>query len=124
MGAGGKKPNLPEIEETRAAGRDQAFEDIIERIKSAGGEVIEDESSPLFIEVGNQEFEIGTQRIVIFNLNKMDFQLIRKVEFASLQGAGHHKHIEDLSTPRIHISMKSKSELSQDWQVVDLEDMF
>lgn len=124
MGAGGKKPAMHEIAETRAAGRDEAFEAIIERVKAAGAEMIKDEISPLYTEVGNQEFEVGTHRTVEFNLNRMDFQLTRKVETHVLSGAGHQKHIEELEAPRSHITMKRKADTAQDWQVVDLEDMF
>ena len=124
MGAGGKKPAMHEIAETRAAGRDEAFEAIIERVKAAGAEMIKDETSPLYTEVGNQEFEVGTHRVVEFNLNRFDFQLTRKVESHVLGGSGHQKHIEELEAPRSHITMKRKADTSQDWQGVDLEDMF
>lgn len=124
MGVGGQKPNMKEIAETKAAARDEAFEAIIERVKSAGGEITKDESTPLYIEVGSQEFEIGTQRVVEFSLNQLDIQLTRKVETAILQGAGHQKHVEDLETPHIKITMKRKPQLSSDWQIVDLDEMF
>jgi hypothetical protein len=124
MGVGGPKPAMHEIPETRAAGRDEAFEEILERVKAVGGEITKDETSPLYVEVGAQEFEVGTQRVVEFNLNRTDFQLLRKVETHVLQGGGHQKHIEELESPRSKVTMKKKAETNLDWTVVDLEDIF
>ena len=124
MGAGGKKPAMHEIAETRAAGRDEAFDKIIERIQSAGGQISEDETVPLYTEAGANQYEVGSQRTVIFNLNKLDFQLIRKVETGILQGEGKQKHLQTLETPRIRMTLKKKSGYSEDWQVVDLDEMF
>lgn len=124
MGVGGKKPPMKEIDDTRSAGRDEAFENIIKRITTAGGEITRDDSSPLFIEMGANEFEIGFQRIVEFNLNRFDFQLTRRVETQSIQGEGHQKHLSPLSPPRIKLILKRKPQMSQDWQIMDLEDMF
>lgn len=124
MGRGPIKKGLPEIDETRAAGRDAAFDAIVERIKSSGAEIISDEETPLYTTVGMDDFETGIQRVIEFNLNKTDFQLIRKVEEFSLQGAGHQKHLEELDTPRARITLKKKSELTNTWQLVDLDEMF
>lgn len=124
MGVGGKKPAMHEIDETRAAGRDEAFEEIIRRIVAAGGEIVEDETHPLFVDMGSEEVEVGSQRVVQFSLNRFDFKLTRNVEKQSLHGEGRHKHLEDLAMPRIKISLKRKPASSEDWQVVDLEDMF
>lgn len=124
MGRGGNKGEMREIAETRAAGRDAAFEGILAKVEAAGGEITKDETTPLYTEVGMNEFEVGHKRIVEFNLNKTDFQLIRKVETHILQGAGHQKHLEELATPRIHIDMKKKSEISSDWQIVDFDELF
>lgn len=124
MGVGGEKKPMPEIPETKAAARDEAFEAIVERVVQAGGEIIEDEIHPLYTSVGSQELEIGSQRIVEFNLDKLDIQLTRNVETHILSGSGHQKHADKLEMPRVKITMKRKSELADDWQVVDLEDMF
>lgn len=115
---------MHEIDETRSAGRDEAFDLIIERIKSAGGEVVKDETSPLYTELGAEEIETGSQRIVEFVLNRMDFRLTRNVEKFGVRGDGRNKHLEELSPPRIKMSLKRKAISSNDWQVVDLEDMF
>ena len=124
MGVGGEKKGMREIPETKAATRDEAFEEIIERVIEAGGEIIEDEIHPLYTDIGAQELEIGTQRIVEFNLNRMDIKLTRNVETHSLSGSGHQKHAEKLEVPRVKITMRRKSELSNDWQIVDLDEMF
>lgn len=123
MGVGGEKKPMPEIPETKAAARDEAFEEIIERIESSGGKIIEDEIHPLYMSIGSQELEIGTQRVVEFNLNKLDIQLTRNVETHALSGSGHQKHADKLDMPRVKITMKQRSELATDWQVVDLEDI-
>ncbi|PIR54673.1 hypothetical protein COU74_05290 [Candidatus Peregrinibacteria bacterium CG10_big_fil_rev_8_21_14_0_10_36_19] len=123
MGIGGEKPAMREIDDTRAAGREDAFELIVERIKGTGADV-EDVSTPLFVEIDEDEFEVGEKRVVNFSLNGFDFELTRKSEEFTLQGAGHKKHVEALKTPRINIVLRKKAQFSQDWQVVDLEDMF
>lgn len=124
MGAGGKKPPMKEIDETRGAGRDEAFEAIVDRIKSVGGEVTEDTTSPLYSEVGDQELEVGYERVVQFSLNRFDFKLSRRVETQAIQGEGHTKHLSVLASPRIKFILKRKPDNSQDWQLVDLENMF
>jgi hypothetical protein len=122
MGAGGEKKPMPEIPETKAAAKDEAFEAIIDRIESSGGEILSDDISPLYLSIGSQELEIGTQRVVECNLNKLDIQLTRNVETHVLTGSGHQKSADKLEMPRVKITMKQKSELSETWQVVDLED--
>ncbi len=122
MGVGGEKKPMPEIPETKAAAKDEAFEAIIDRIEASGGEILSDELSPLYISIGSQELEIGTQRVVECNLNKLDIQLTRNVETHALSGSGHQKSADKLDMPRVKITMKQKSELSETWQVVDLED--
>ncbi len=124
MGVGGKKPAMKEIDETRSAGRDEAFENIINRVKAAGAEIVEDNTMPLFIEIGTQEFEIGYERIVQFNLARSDFKLSRRVETQIISGEGHQKHLSPANPPRIKFTLRRKPDNTQDWQVVDLEDMF
>jgi hypothetical protein len=124
MGVGGEKKPMKEISATMGAGKDEEFEAIIEKVKSVGGEIIKDETAPLYTEVGSQEMEVGYRRVVEFNLSRMDIQLTRNVETHILQGGGHLKHLEELECPRSRIIMKRKPETSNDWQIVDLEDMF
>jgi hypothetical protein len=123
MGKAGAKRDMPEIEETKAASRDDKFETIVKRIQSVASE-FSDETSPLFIDVGNQDFEVGTQRVVEFNLNKFDFQLTRKVETHRLSGEGFNKHVEEMSVPRASIKLKRKSQYETNWQAIDLNDLF
>ena len=114
---------MHEIDETRSAGRDEAFEMIIERIKSAGGEIVKDELCPLYIDMGAEEIEVGSQRIVEFALKTLDFRLTRNVEKFSVRGEGKHKHLVELSLPRIKIILKRKQASSNDWQLVDFDEM-
>lgn len=123
MGTGKQFP-LHETNATRAAGRDEAFEMILEKIIAAGGKISKDEACPLYTEVGQDQFEVGSQRMIEFNLNKTDFQITRKVETHLLQGAGKQKHIEKTDIPRIKIVMKRKSSSTNDWQIIDLDEMF
>jgi len=122
MGSG-KIYSMKEIDETRAAGRDEEFELILEKIEEKGGEITEDDIHPLYTVVGTQEFEMGTERIVLFSINGTDFEITRKVETHNLQGSGHQKHIEDLKIPRVNISLKKKAEYSDDWTIVDMDEM-
>ena len=119
----GKSYSLHEIDETRAAGRDDAFEEILDKIESNGGEITEDDTHPLYTEVGTDEFEVGSERTIRFTLNKTEFEMIRKVETHILQGAGHQKHLEELSVPRVKINLKKKADYSDDWAMVDLDEM-
>jgi hypothetical protein len=123
MGAG-KSYSLHEIDDTRAAAKDQQFEDILERVKEAGGEIVKDEEVPMYTDIGLDEHETGTIRTVEFNLNSFDFQLIRKVETARITGEGRHKSLEPISPPRANVKMKKKKEYEDGWQIVDLEEMF
>lgn len=121
MGVGGKKPEMKEIDETRSAGRDDAFEAIVQRIIDAGGEILEDDTHPLYVDIGMQEMEVGTERKIKFNMHKMDFELTRRKETSRIQGVGHQKYLEENPSPKIILSLKRKSELSNDWQSVDLD---
>jgi len=121
MGVGGKKPAMKEIDETRSAGRDDAFDAIVQRITSAGGEITEDDTHPLFVDIGMQEFETGTERKIKFNMHKMDFELTRRKETSRLQGMGTKKYLEENPSPKITLTLKRKSELSNEWQNVDLD---
>ncbi|MEK7673522.1 MAG: hypothetical protein AAB373_06585 [Patescibacteria group bacterium] len=124
MGAGGKKPAMKEIDETRGAGRDEAFDGIIARVTAAGAEIIQDETTPLYTEIGNQEMDVGYERVVEFNLARFDFKLSRRVENQVLQGESHQKHLEPANPPRIKLTLRRKPDNTNDWQVVDLESMF
>lgn len=124
MGAGGEKKSMRETDFTRAADKEMIFDRILEKVKAGGGEILRDETTALYTEVGNQEMEVGHQRVAEFNTNRIDFQLTQTVETHILQGSGHQKHLVELDTPRSRITMKQKPDNSQDWQVVDLEDMF
>lgn len=124
MGVGGQKPDMHEIASTRYSGQVAAFDEIIEKISSAGGEITKDEEVPLYDDIGTQEVELGKERIVEFNLNRNDFQLIRKTETQRIEGAGKHKSLISLDIPRVKMSLKKKAESNNDWQIIDLDEMF
>lgn len=113
-----------EIDDTAGSAAEDRFEEIIERVRKAGAEFAKDEESPLYIDLGREEVEIGEQRVVEFNLNKMDFQIIRKVKNVRVVGHGHGSSLEDLARPIVEIKLKRKPEMSEQWVIMDLEDMF
>lgn len=124
MGVGGEKKAMREIDDTQGSAADDRFEMILQKVIAAGAEITKDEESPLYVEIGEQEIEIGEERIVEFNLSGMDFQIKRDVETARLTGTGRHKSIEEMARPRIDIKLKRKPEFTDQWTVVDLEEMF
>lgn len=115
---------IREIDDTAGSAAEDRFEEIIKRVKEAGAEFEKDESFPLYVDLGRDEVEIGEQRIVEFNLKGMDFQITRTAKTVRIAGNGHHKSFEELSRPIIDIKLKRKPELSDQWVVMDLDDMF
>jgi len=115
---------LREIDETASSAADDRFEAILTRVKEAGAEITRDEESPLYTDMGHDEAEIGEERVVEFNMQGMDFQVVRQVRNVRIVGQGHHKSLEDLARPGIDIKLKRKPETSDQWVVVDLEDLF
>ena len=115
---------MHEIAETRASVRDDKFEEILERVTSAGGEITKDEEAPHYIDIGPEEFELGETREVEFTLNRLEFQLTRIRDTHSLQGEGRQKHVELLASPRIKLTLKKRPAFSEQWEIVDLDDMF
>ncbi len=115
---------MREIDDTAGSAAEDRFEEIIKRVKAAGADIVKDETSPLFIDLGREEVEIGEQRVVEFNLNRMDFEITRIVKTVRVVGGGHSKSFEQLSRPIIEIKLKRKPDTSDQWVVMDLEDMF
>jgi lysylphosphatidylglycerol synthetase-like protein (DUF2156 family) len=118
-----EKP-IREIDSTVGSAAEDRFEKIIEKIKAAGAEIIEDESYPLYADMGREEAEVGEQRVIEFNLNKMDFEITRSVKTVRVVGDGHNKSFEPLSRPIVETKLKRKAETSDQWVIMDLEDMF
>lgn len=123
MGAG-KAYSLHETDSTRASGAAHKFDEILERVAQAGGDITSDEETALFVDIGADEAEIGVIRTVEFNLNRTDFQMTRKIEEERIIGEGHHKSLEPMETPHVKITLKKKPEIEDDWLMVDLDDMF
>ncbi|MDX9970432.1 MAG: hypothetical protein RBS56_00800 [Candidatus Gracilibacteria bacterium] len=117
----GKAFSHKEIDFTRSKGKDQAFEELLEKVSSAGGEIISDETSPMYSDMGNSEIETGTIREVLFNLAKNDFRLIREVQTIRISKSGKLYSTEELDTPMVRIKLFKKPELSQDWLAIDME---
>lgn len=115
---------LREIDDTTVSAAEDRFEEILEKVVSAGAKIVKDEETPLYADVGTEEVEIGVQRVVEFNLNGMDFQIIRQVKEARIGGQGYQKRREDLERPSIDIKLKRKPEIEDQWVAVDIEDMF
>lgn len=123
MGTGGPKPDMKEIDETKGSLLDDKFQKIVDRISSVA-EDFEDQETPLYKVVGDEEWEVGAQRIVTFNLNKFDFELKRTVEEYRITGEGRNKGLEENLPPKVAMQLRKKSQYDQNWQVVDLEDLF
>ncbi|MBU1703590.1 hypothetical protein KJ951_04255 [Patescibacteria group bacterium] len=115
---------LREIDDTADSAAQDRFEEILAKVKAAGAEIMKDEQSPLYTDIGLEEYEIGDQRVVEFNLNGMDFQITRQAKKVRITGEGRHKSLEDLPRAGIEIKLKRKPDTSDQWVVVDLQDMF
>jgi hypothetical protein len=123
MGSG-KLYSMHETDETRRSGAEEAFEEILRKVKSAGGEITKDETIPLYIDIGPNEAEVGQERIVEFSLGRIDFQMIRKIETQRISGAGRQKSLEPMTPSRVSTVLRKKDSSSDDWQIVDLEGLF
>ncbi len=115
--------SMKETKSTKAASATKAFETILERVIAAGGEIVSDESFPLYTDIGMEDYEVGFQREVEFNLAKSDFKMIREVETHRISGAGKNKSLEERETPSVYVKLLKKPEISDEWQTVDLEDL-
>lgn len=120
----GHKPGR-ELDDTAASAASDRLEEILRRVKAAGGEITKDEEMPLFIDFNNDTVEIGERRVIEFNLNKTDFQIIRDIKnFRTAGSANHRKHLEAMDRPMIETKLKKKPEISDQWIWMDFEDMF
>lgn len=119
----GRKPGR-ELDDTAASAAQDRLEEIIKRVKAAGGEITKDETTPLHIDFNREIIEIGETRTVEFNFNKFDFQIIRNVKNVRVAGAGQRKHLENLDRPIIETKLKRKPESSDQWIGVDFDEMF
>lgn len=112
-----------ELDDTAASAADDRLEEILRRIKAAGGEITTDETTPLHREFNNEIVEIGERRVIQFNLNRTDFQITRDSKYMRVAG-GNKKHLEQISRPIIETKLKRKNENEDQWIGVDFEDMF
>ena len=117
---------MRELDSTAAAAADDRFEEILKRVKAAGADMIEDVTTPLFIDSMGHEVEIGETRLVEFNLKqqRMDFQITRQTRWMRFVGEGNGRHLEKMSRPMIDTKLKRKAEMSDQWIGVDIDDMF
>lgn len=113
-----------ELDDTAASAADDRLEEILKSILAAGGEIRKDEITPLYMDFNQEVVEIGEQRIIEFNLNKTDFQIVRNVKNMRVAGASHRKHLETIDRPMIETKLKRRTENSDQWIGVDLEDLF
>jgi len=115
---------MREIDDTAGSAADDRFEAIIQRVEESGAEFAKDETGPLYVDLGREEIEIGEQRVVEFNLNRMDFQITRTTKMVRITGNGHTKSFEDLSRPIVEVKLKRKPDTSDQWVIMNLDDMF
>ena len=112
-----------EIDDTMGSASEDRFEAIVKRVKDSGAEIVSDEEVPLYTSIGDEDYEIGVKRVVEFNMNFVDYQIIRYVKNVRIVGEGRKKSLMDLPRPQIEIKLKSKPEISDEWVFVDLEDI-
>lgn len=120
---GDDKP-LREMDETVASAAQDRLEEILQKVKAAGGQITLDETGPLHMDFNNDIVEVGERRLVEFNLNKADFQITHQIKYYRVSGAGHHKSLEQLTRPMIEVKLKRKPETSDQWIGVDVEEFF
>lgn len=118
-----RKPGQ-EMDGTAASAADDRLGEILRRIKAAGGKITLDEIIPLHLDFNNDAVEVGTRRVVEFSLNGFEFQITRDVKNKRIGGAGHRKHLEDATRPMIETKLKKRPESSEQWEVVDFDEMF
>lgn len=120
---GDHKPRR-ELDDTAASAANDRLEEILRRIKAAGGEITKDEETPLYMDFNNEVVDVGEQRIVEFNLNRMDYQITRNIKNVRVGGSGPRKHLETISRPMIETKLKQKPDNSDQWTGVDFDEMF
>lgn len=122
---GDDKP-LPELDGTQASAAHDRLEEILKRIRLAGGKITHDETTPLYFDFNNEVTEIGETRVVEFTIAAMatDFQITSNVKDMRVGGAGPRKHLEKLTRPILELKLKKKPETSDQWLSVDIEDVF
>lgn len=118
-----RKP-IRELDATSASAADERLDEILKKVRAAGGEITKDEVTPLHIDFNREVVEIGEQRVVEFNLNKSDFQIVRNIKNVRVGGVSHRKHLEHINRPIIETKLKRKSESSDQWIGVDLKNLF
>ena len=123
MGAGREKRAYSEIDETRQSAADDRFEEFLAKVKAAGAEITRDEYKPIYDAMGQDDYETGERRIVEFTLAGSEFLVSRDVEEAKITGQGHQKTVVELPSPRVEVYLKRRTEGTEQWTVVDLEDL-
>jgi hypothetical protein len=123
MGSG-KSYSHKETDFTRNRGRDEAFEIIIEKLVRAGAEIFKDETTPMYMDLGNSEIETGFRREVLFNLAKHDYKMIREVQTVRVNKSGRLHSTEELENPMQRLKLYKKPELSEDYIAVDMDALF
>ncbi|MBI2453872.1 hypothetical protein HYV58_01695 [Candidatus Peregrinibacteria bacterium] len=115
---------LRETDDTFVSAAQDRLEEILRKVKAAGGEMKSDETVPLYVDFNNDIVEVGISRIVAFNINETDFEITHQVKNYHTVGAGHRKALERLARPIIELKLKKKPETSDQWTGVDLDDLF
>lgn len=113
-----------ELNSTKESASLEQFEGFLRRLETAGANVIMDEEVPLFYDAGKEHIKVGERREVQFNINRTDFLVIRELKRRRILGAGHKKSFEDLPVPIIDLKLKKKSELVDQWEFVDMDELF
>ena len=123
MGSGREKRGYSEIDETRQSAADDQFEEFLKKVEAAGATIIRDEYEPIYDSMGQDDYELGEKRVVEFVLAGSEFLVTREVKEAKITGQGHQKTVVELPSPQTEIHLKRRPEGTDQWVVVDLEDL-
>jgi len=105
-----------ETNDTRSASKNAIFDDIIARMEKNGAVVQSDDEFPFYREIGGTEEEVGTERVIEFEMGDFDYKLTHTIEEYRIAG----RNLEPLDPPMVKIELKKKGFNEQRWESVDL----
>ena len=106
-----------EVDGTRSAHKTAMFNGIIERMEANGAVVDTDDEFPYYKELSDgTEEEVGTERVIEFEMGDFDYKLTQTVENYRVAG----RKLEPFDPPQVNITLMRKEFNSQNWESVDL----
>lgn len=109
-----------EVDGTKSASRQAMFDGIIKRMEANGAVVDTDEEFPYYKELSDgTEEEVGTERVIEFEMGDFDYKLMQTVENYKVAG----RNLEPVEPPFVNITLKRKDFNAQNWENVDLSNL-